>query len=78
MRRSTNPQPALGAAIRSRRAELGLKQEAVAERAAITVAHMSGIEGGHANPTWSTVTAIAKALGMTVSDLAKRSEETSS
>lgn len=77
MRRSTNPQPALGAAIRRRRTELGLKQEAVAKKAGITVAHLSGIEGGHANPTWSTVTTIAKALGMTLSELAKRSEEES-
>lgn len=39
------------------------------------MAHLSGIEGGHSNPTWSTVTAIAGALGMTMSELAKRSEE---
>jgi transcriptional regulator with XRE-family HTH domain len=77
MRRSTNPQPALGAAIRGRRAELGLLQEAVANEAGITVAHLSGIEGGHSNPTWGTVTAIACALDVTISDLARRSEEAS-
>lgn len=75
MRRSKNPQPRLGAAIKGRREQLALTQEALAQDAGITVAHLSGIERGHSNPTWATVTAIATALDLTVAGLAKRAEK---
>lgn len=71
MRRSNNPQPALGAAIRELRAERGMTQEAVAQSAGITVAHLSGIERGHANPSWGAVVAIAEALGVSVVEVAE-------
>jgi transcriptional regulator with XRE-family HTH domain len=74
MPRPENPQPALGAAIRALRDERELKQLAVAEDAEITVAHLSKIERGKVNPTWGTVEAIARALGVTLADLARRSE----
>ena len=74
MRRSNNPQPALGAAIRELRAERGMTQEAVAQSAGITVAHLSGIERGHANPSWGAVVAIVEALGASMATLAKRWE----
>jgi transcriptional regulator with XRE-family HTH domain len=74
MRRSNNPQPALGAAIRELRAKRGMTQEAVAQAAGITVAHLSGIERGHANPSWGAVVAIAEALDIPFSQLAKRYE----
>jgi transcriptional regulator with XRE-family HTH domain len=74
MRRSSNPQPALGAATRQERDKKGMTQEAVAQRAGITVAHLSGIERGHANPTWGTAAAIAAALGVSLVQLAKRYE----
>lgn len=73
MRRSNNPQPALGAAIRELRAKRGMTQEAVAQSAGITVAHLSGIERGHANPSWGAVEAIADALGVSVVEVAKLS-----
>lgn len=75
MRQSDNPQPALGAAIRSLRGEREAKQLDIAEDAGITVSHLSKIETGKVNPTWGTVEAIAAALGVTIADLAKRSEE---
>jgi transcriptional regulator with XRE-family HTH domain len=75
MRRSNNPQPALGAAIRELRSKTGMTQEAVAQRAGITVAHLSGIERGHANPSWAAVMAIADALDVSIVDVARRVEK---
>jgi len=69
---SSNPQPALGAAIRALRIDKEAKQQAVAEGAGITVAHLSKIERGLTNPTWGTVMAIAEALGVSIIDVAKR------
>jgi transcriptional regulator with XRE-family HTH domain len=76
--RPENPQPALGAAVRAIRDERDLKQLDVAEDASVTVAHLSKIETGKVNPTWSTVQAIANALGVTITDLAARSEDSTS
>jgi transcriptional regulator with XRE-family HTH domain len=75
MRRSNNPQPALGAAIRELRSKTGMTQEAVAQKAGITVAHLSGIERGHANPSWAAVMAIADALDVSIVDVARRVEK---
>lgn len=74
MRRSKNPQPALGAAVRQLRAKQGLTQEALAQDAGITVGHLSMVERGLANPTWGTVTAIAQALGVSVIEVAKATQ----
>lgn len=77
MRRSTNPQPALGTAIRELRDKKGMTQEAVAQSAGITVAHLSGIERGQANPSWAAVVAIAQALDVSMLAVAKRWEAAS-
>jgi transcriptional regulator with XRE-family HTH domain len=53
-----------------------MTQQAVAEAAGVTVAHLSKLERGQTNPTWGTVTAIADALGVTIVDLAKRASVT--
>ncbi len=71
MRRSNQPQPALGKAIRQLREERGTTQEALAQEAGITVGHMSMIERGHSNPTWATVKAVAAALDLSMVDLTK-------
>lgn len=71
MRRSDQPQPALGKAIRQLREKRGMTQEALAQEAGITVGHMSMIERGHSNPTWATVKAITVALDVSMVDLAK-------
>jgi transcriptional regulator with XRE-family HTH domain len=70
MRRSDQPQPALGKAIRQLREERGTTQEALAQEAGITVGHMSMIERGHSNPTWATVKSISHGLGVSVVELA--------
>jgi DNA-binding XRE family transcriptional regulator len=68
-RRSSNPQPILGSALRELRSKRDMTQEAVARSADITVAHLSAIERGLANPTWGAVTAIASALGVSMGEL---------
>ena len=73
---SKDPQPALGAAIQALRVEREVKQLDLAEDAGVTVAHLSKLENGRVNPTWGTVVRITAALGVTIAELAKRSEET--
>jgi transcriptional regulator with XRE-family HTH domain len=74
MRRSDQPQRALGKAIRQLREERGMTQEALAQEAGVTVGHMSMIERGHSNPTWGTVKGIAKALGIRMGELARMAD----
>jgi XRE family aerobic/anaerobic benzoate catabolism transcriptional regulator len=71
MRRSDQPQPALGKAIRQLRDKRGMTQEALAHAAGVTVGHLSMIERGHSNPTWATVKAIAVALDVSMVELSK-------
>lgn len=71
MRRSDQPQPALGKAIRQLRDKRGMTQEALAHAAGVTVGHLSMIERGHSNPTWATVKAIAAALEGSMVELTK-------
>ena len=71
MRRSDQPQPALGEAIRQLRQKRGITQEDLAHDAGITTGTLSLIERGHANPTWGTVKGIAAALGVSMGELGK-------
>ncbi len=71
MRRSDQPQPALGKAIRQLREKRGMTQEALAQEAGVTVGHMSMIERGHSNPTWATVKGVAAALDASMVELVK-------
>ncbi|HWM63258.1 MAG TPA: helix-turn-helix transcriptional regulator [Solirubrobacterales bacterium] len=75
MRRSDQPQPALGKAIRQLREKRGATQEDVAHEADITTGTLSLIERGHANPTWGTLKGIAAALGVSMGDLGKRADK---
>ncbi|MEX2447881.1 MAG: helix-turn-helix transcriptional regulator [Solirubrobacterales bacterium] len=75
MRRSDQPQPALGKAIRQLRQERDMTQEALAHAAGVTVGHLSMIERGHSNPTWATVKAVSAALDASMSSLAKLAHE---
>ena len=74
MRRSDQPQPALGEAIRQLRQKRGITQEDLAHKSGITTGTLSLIERGHANPTWATVQEIATALDAPVSRLASLAE----
>ena len=70
MPRPSSPDPRLASAIRDLRARADLSQEAVAHSAGLTVSAYARIERGEANPTWATVTQIAPALGVTLTQLA--------
>ena len=70
----TEPQLALGQAIRQTRTARGLSQEEVAHAADLHPTWLSHIEGGR-NPAWGTVKRIAAALGVEVSELARVAEE---
>lgn len=52
-------------------------QEGLAHKAGLTVAAYARIERGTANPTWTTVCRLARALGTSVSDIARLVEEES-
>lgn len=70
----SDPQVALGQAIRQTRLARGLSQEQVAHGADLHPTWISHIESG-SNPAWGTVRRIASALGVEVSELAKLAEE---
>lgn len=57
------------------RADAGLTQEAVAERAQLSQQYVSGLERGQRNPTVETLYAIAQALGVSHVDLVKPAPE---
>jgi transcriptional regulator with XRE-family HTH domain len=75
MRRSDQPQPELGEAVRQLRQKRGMTQEDLAHGAGITTGTLSLIERGHANPTWGTVKGIAHALGITMGDLGRLTDK---
>jgi transcriptional regulator with XRE-family HTH domain len=59
----------LGRRVRELRTELGLSQEQVAERADLHWTHISGIERGQYDLKLSTLTRVARGLGITLSGL---------
>ncbi|EIU1653476.1 helix-turn-helix domain-containing protein [Pseudomonas aeruginosa] len=59
----------LGRAVRARRAQQTLSQEALADAAGIDRSHMGKIERGERNVTFLNIARIASALGCKPSDL---------
>ncbi len=57
----------LGERVRHQRRTRGLTQEALAEALDLSVAYVSLIERGGRNPPYTTVVAIARALGIPAS-----------
>jgi transcriptional regulator with XRE-family HTH domain len=74
MQQSRRSQPGLGRAIRNLREKREMTQEDLAEAAGITVRTLSQLETGNGNPTWATVGDIARALGVSITEVAKHSE----
>jgi transcriptional regulator with XRE-family HTH domain len=72
---TTQPQPALGEAVRQFREKRGDTQEALASKAGITLSTLSVIERGRANPTWGTVRRIATALEAPMGELGRLVEK---
>jgi transcriptional regulator with XRE-family HTH domain len=64
-----NERQLFGLRIRQLRAEAGLTQDELAERAGIFRTYMSRVETGEANPTLTIVHALAGALGVEVQRL---------
>jgi transcriptional regulator with XRE-family HTH domain len=60
--------------MRELRAECGISQERLAERAGLDRTYVSGIERGERNPSLTNILKLAEALGVTVSELAARAE----
>lgn len=75
MRISHSPQVALGRAIRLRREEIGLSQEAVADTADVDATSIRGLERGIANPTWDVADRVSRALGLALHELARMADE---
>ena len=65
---------ALGQAIRERRKELGLSQEALSFKAGYHVTYVSQIERGVKSPTVRTILVFAGALEIPLSELMLRAE----
>jgi transcriptional regulator with XRE-family HTH domain len=59
----------LGERVREHRRSRGLTQEALAESLELSVAYVSLIERGGRNPPYTTVVAIARALGVPPSQI---------
>lgn len=66
--------PALGAALREERERQGHSQEGLAHDAGLTTNALARIELGQSDPSFSTVTRIAKALGVSRAELMQRVE----
>jgi transcriptional regulator with XRE-family HTH domain len=64
----------LGEAIRSRRRDLGISQEALADRIGIDRTYLSGIERGERNPSYTNLLRIASALRVPFSELQAAAE----
>jgi transcriptional regulator with XRE-family HTH domain len=64
----------LGVAIRRLRAARRLTIEDLAHAADMHPTYLSGIERGRRNPTWDKLTALARALDIPVSALARDAE----
>jgi transcriptional regulator with XRE-family HTH domain len=65
---------ALGAAIRDAKRSRGISQEELAHRAAIDRSYMSSIERGVQNPGILSIVRIARAMEMTLTELAAQAQ----
>jgi transcriptional regulator with XRE-family HTH domain len=75
VRISQSPQVALGRAIRLRREEVRLTQEALADAADLDATFIRGLERGIANPTWDAADRVSRALGLALHELTQRADE---
>jgi DNA-binding XRE family transcriptional regulator len=75
VRISQNHQLALGRAVRLRREEIKLTQEALADAADLDLTSIRGLERGVGNPTWDVADRVARALGLVLHELARKADE---
>lgn len=67
----SRPDPALAGALRALRKKDGRSQEALAHEAGLTVGALARIERAETNPTWTTVSRLAGALGVSLAQLGR-------
>lgn len=65
---------ALGEVIRAERGRRGLSQEALADLSGLSRTHVGEMERGEVGVSFSTLEAVAKGLGMPLSDIMKKYE----
>jgi transcriptional regulator with XRE-family HTH domain len=68
------PDPALGAALRQAREDAGLTQAQLAVHADLAVGTLTRLEAGATDPSWSSVRALAQALGVSLPALGRMVE----
>lgn len=73
-RRSDGIELGFGVAVRIRRKELGISQEALADRAGLNRTYIGDVERGERNISLRNVDKIARALEIPVSDLFIRND----
>lgn len=61
---------ALGAAVRRARERRSVSREVLAVQAGVTTGTLARLELGQSDPAWSTICAVASALGLSVAELA--------
>lgn len=69
------PDPALAGLLKGLREERGITQEQLAFDAGITASALSRIERGQNSPGWTTIKRIAKALNVSLLELARDLEK---
>lgn len=72
--RAPEPDPALASALRRLREDRDLTREALAFHAGLTTGSLARIELGQSSPGWDTVRKVAKALDVTLVELARAVE----
>lgn len=78
MSASPSFQLALGLAVKARRGEVGLTQEALANETELHQRWISNVETGKRNPSYGSLRRLAAGLGLTVSELIARAEQVES
>jgi transcriptional regulator with XRE-family HTH domain len=68
-------QAVLGHAVRARREELGLTQEAIALKGDLHMRWVSNVENGWRNPSYLSLRKLAASLDLTTSELIARAEQ---
>ena len=69
-----SPNQTLGTAVRALREERGISREVFAVNAGLTTGTLARLELGRSDPSWSTIRAIANALGMTAAEFIATAE----
>lgn len=69
MARSLPPDPSLASALLGMRTDRGMSQEAISHEAQITLGSYGRIERNEVAPSWFTVRAIARGLGVSMAEL---------